>query len=244
MVRALVILAATSVMAAAPAGEDVPRIGGFRPSSHGFHFVNTFSGSPFGSGLGLLPSHYGLCGGMSLAAADHYVAACEVPAIATPPQAGSRWHRYLWKRQAQSMGLLGWRAARFVQWMALPDDTADGTQARTARHFGITRERLERGDPAPLGLVFTRLRDGGLPWHNHQVLAYGLTEREGGVIDIAIYDPNFPHRDDVVIRMTPVGVDAGVAGYACERVVPGRRASKVRGFFPMGYVRREPPRFE
>ena len=66
----------------------------FKPSVHGFHFRNNFSGSPLPSGLGFLnslvstPSQFGLCGGMSAAAADFFIAGREPPGLSH-----HRWNR-------------------------------------------------------------------------------------------------------------------------------------------------------
>src|SRR3954462_5939222 len=75
----------------------IQRAEGFTPRHDGFGFRNIFRGSPLpasvrdadsgplraiklglGSGLGL-PSEFGLCGGMSIAAADYYLAKVPVP---------------------------------------------------------------------------------------------------------------------------------------------------------------------
>lgn len=150
------------------------------------------------------------------------------------------------------MGFLGWRALRFAQWMAMPDHSARGTFRRTMLHWPTTRARLDAGEPAPLGLVYTSFRQGGVLWENHQVLATSWRADALGVIDITVYDPNYPGRDDVRIRLTPVVVHEApgardhdppvpIMGYSGERIVPGLRPKPVRGMFAMGYTPRTPP---
>src|SRR4051812_37428544 len=94
----------------APAPPGAPRsFADFRPSLHGFAFRNDFQGSPLPINLGSAeralkpPSHYGLCGGMSSAAADFYLAGCPIPIHATPPAHGTPLYTYLYTRQSASL---------------------------------------------------------------------------------------------------------------------------------------------
>src|SRR5204863_294830 len=87
-----------------------------------------------GAGLGL-PREYGLCGGMSLAAADFYLANKPVPDFTKPPAQGTPLYEYMYQRQADSMGPLGVMALKFWGWMRLPDHSEKGecTQKLTAQ---------------------------------------------------------------------------------------------------------------
>jgi hypothetical protein len=101
------------------------------------------------------------------------------------------------------------------------------------------RSDLDRGVPCPLGLVRTRSlkpMDLGL---NHQVLAYGydLTVDPGGTgidLEVLVYDPNWPGRDDVAVRVAvrPEIGDSTVSYLDGER--------PVRGFFRTGYRAADP----
>ena len=84
-------------------------------------------------------------------------------------------------------------ALKFVEWMRLPDDGDDSARARTAREIAPIESALARGEPVLLGLVLVSADQTREPWHNHQVLAYRAT-REGPLLELAIYDPNFPKR--------------------------------------------------
>jgi len=88
-------------------------------------------------------------------------------------------------------------------------------------------------------------------WKNHQVLAYAYSEISATTIDVNIYDPNYPQRDDVVIRVerVPVGTTfvpgvpprkKTVLGFRCTQRVSDH-SQNVRGFFAMPYVPVEPP---
>jgi len=257
---------------------------GFAPSKTGFAFRNVFTGSPLpaslrgasssavksvaqglGAGLGL-PHEYGLCGGMSLAAADFYLANKPVPDLSKPPQQGTPLYEYLYKRQADSMGPLGVMALKFWSWMKLPDhsDTGECTQKLTAQELPGIITRLKARQLVPVGLVLTREGNGRL-WENHQILAFGVQENAGGVIDLQIYDPNFPHDDKVVIRITPIDGDASSndgahkadekpapaaansqpksapSEYQCQRISGKGLTKKVRGLFAMPYEPKTPP---
>jgi hypothetical protein len=227
----------------------VPDFSAFRPSVHGFAFVNSFSGSPAPVALGALerrlkvPDRFGLCGGMCFAAADFYIAARslreEVP-DAMPPEGGTPLFDYVYARQAASLGTMFIMASRFLEWMQLPEEGEGGTHARTLQELVAIIDAVGAGEPVMLGLVLVSAggADAGEPWRNHQVLAYGLAEgvKEGGLPVFRIYDPNYPGRDDVVIRW----VEDSKGRW--ERVVPRRSITPVRGFFRMPYGPQEPPR--
>ncbi|MBL9001096.1 MAG: hypothetical protein JNK25_08165 [Phycisphaerae bacterium] len=169
----------------------------FLPSHHGFQFHNSFTGTPIppllrGLGLeGAVPDTFGLCGGMSLAACDLYLTGAVVPADTKPPREGTPLYAYIYRRQTDSLGTMGVMAAKFAQWMLLPDtsETGDSTAGRTAGELPAILARLERGELVPLGLVYAKAdppdsRSAGNTgrdrlWENHQVLAYGLASVHG-----------------------------------------------------------------
>jgi len=237
----------------------------FKPSVHGFAFVNHFEGSPLPISLGGLeqsvgaPDTYGLCGGMSFAAADYFVAGRAMPGRGRAPVRGEALYDYIYKRQTASLGEGMTLAARFGRWMSTPDEGFLGTRAMTAGELDGIVGRLERGEPVVLGLVLDRHAGNtagkgpvGPPWQNHQVLAYAVSQIPSGTIDLWVYDPNYPKEDRVAIRCHPViadvvtagpwgGVQTPVIGAQCERIVPGKRLTLVRGIFAMEYAPATPP---
>lgn len=227
--------AASPTAPPAPPAAKPPSIEGFRPSLHGFAFVNSFSGSPLPIDVGVKPSNlsssFGLCGGMSFAAADYFIAHKAPPPDTRPPAQGTQLYTYIYKRQATSIGPMGAMGMKFVEWMKLPTSGPDSTHARTLQELPGIVAALRRQEPVVLGLVLVSAADSREPWNNHQVLAYGVDESVSGRTDIRIYDPNFPKRDDVVIRITREGEDCSI-----ESIVPNRRTSKVRGLFRMSYI--------
>lgn len=253
--------------AVSPVGTDTaapPRpISEFKPSLHGFKFVNSFSGSPLPIKLGGLeraigvPQRFGLCGGMSFAAADYFLAQQQIPALARPPADGTPLYKYISTRQADSLGEKLAHAPRFAHWMRRADDGFAGTRELTLAELAGIESAIADQKPAHLGLVFSsrgqkRRGSGGATWENHQVLCYAVRRPSPMTTDLCIYDPNYPGSDDAVIRCTiqPVTWDTAaplgnwripIFGATCERIVPRRSREPVRGVFAMNYTPRTPP---
>ena len=229
----------------------------FKPSVHGFKFVNNFSGYPLPFSVPNLPnlssveSAYGLCGGMSCAAYDFLLAGRGISSDTTVPVQGSVFQQYIYRRQVDTFGAFGEYIAKFAQWMVLPDDTILGTQKRTYDEFEEIRAKLDDGNPVVLGLVYVSGSDTFEIWNNHQVLAYGYSEVSDTTINISIYDPNYPGRDNVLIRAerVPVGTTfvpgapprkRTVLGFKCTQKISDSNKN-LRGFFAMPYVPVVPP---
>jgi hypothetical protein len=239
---------------------DARRFTDFRPSQHGFRFTNRFKGSPLPFSLGALekyitvPNTFGLCGGMSFAAADYYLADRTPPGDIEPPEKDSSLYTYLYNRQLDSLGDSLAAVPRFARWMSLPDASPAGTGALTVTGLGPILQRIRQGEPAHLGLVLVSTRQGGKLWENHQVLGYAADPTPGHGLTVRIYDPNFPINDGAALHVTwkPSGpVVLGMLGTRPLRMpwpgaevvrrAPGRRDTPVRGFFLMDYARRVPP---
>jgi hypothetical protein len=228
-----------------------PSFHDFLPSRDGFAFVNAFSGSPLPTPLGPaerrlgLPSRFGLCGGMSTAAADFFLAHRPIPTSAAQPTRGTPLYDYLYTRQAASLGVLGAGGARFLEWMTLPDDGPDGTLARSLRNLPDILQNLDGGRPVILGLVLVS-RDAPRgarrePWENHQVLAYRATRLPLGVVELRVYDPNFPGRDDAIVRILQTPAEEGAGRVSISRLVPGVPPLRIRGLFELPYIPAIPP---
>ena len=226
----------------------------FRPSEHGFRFVNRFPGYYLPFSVAGLPkvfeAHgaYGLCGGMTAAAYDFVLADRPIPEQESVPRRGTPLHRYLLHRQHDSFGWLGSQIVRFVRWAGLPDAGPSGTWRRTFEAWEALRVRLDAGSLQPLGLVHISLRESLHIWENHQVLAHGYTLHEDGALDIHVYDPNRPLRDDVYLRCKPVSITSEqepdvtqVEGFRTTLRMGDQDQRPVRGFFSIPYVPVEPP---
>lgn len=249
LAAAAVLAAMASLAIGAPAtpaatASPSPASTGFLPSRHGFAFVNSFSGSVLPKYFGVLggliqQSSYGLCGGMSFAAADYYLAGREPPRDSKAPADGTPLFNYIYSRQSASFGTLGAMGLKFVEWMQLPDDGPDSAHSRTLAELPSIIRTLSRGQPVILGLVLTSTADKGKAWDNHQVLAFSSSQPSPGRTEIRIYDSNFPQRDDVVISIA-AGLDGGGTSIAMR--IPGRRDMPIRGLFRMAYSPVEPPK--
>jgi len=226
----------------------------FLPSTHGFHFNNSFSGYPLPftvAGLPNIPpvsSNYGLCGGMSAAAADFFLTGRTIPATPSAPAQGTPLHQYIYRRQIDTFGG-GPYVKKFADWMILPDGTPLGTRRRTADEFAQLRAILDSHGLAVLGLVYVSLPH--VIWENHQVLARGYQQISSDTFSISIYDPNFHGNNSIIItaQLVTVGVNpptgfppriSTIMGLQCTEQTPTGPMT-VRGFFVMPYQVITPP---
>ncbi len=229
----------------------------FSPSAHGFAFVNAFDGNPLGrTGLpaldrlatGAVNGRFGLCGGMSFAAADLFLARRARPEATITPREGSAWFAYLRRRQVDSLGPGLGIVQQFARAMTAPDRGPAGLQVSTCIAMQDIARDLNAGRPVVLGLVFSGGTHGGKLWENHQVLALAARP-EPGALTIRIYDPNYPNRDDVAVnaRLVISGWMPGVlsiaptpmVGVQCARTLR-QRVHPLRGFFAIPYTPVQP----
>ena len=202
---------------------------GFRPSTDGFSFSNTWHDTV----LGVVASR-GRCGGMVFAALDAFAAGLPLPDSArerTLPAHDSAIARWIWRRQVESVLMPpGANALAFARYTYLPTTHALGIGPATRKELMPLFDLLRSGRPAPLGLVSAL----GLPHiaRNHQVLAYAAEFGESAAL-VRVYDPNHPLRDDVTIEV-PLAITPDVA----ERI--GGRVKPWRGFFVEDYAPKEP----
>ena len=187
----------------------------FLPSRHGFAFTNAWPSQPavvvathFGQ-INVGNAAAGLCGGMVFVALDYWHAAIVPPT--TRPVPGDALHRRIVRRLIESWNLPT-GIAQYYQCMNLPDGDIgldvlgrqivieEGLTRRTVQvQWPQIRANLDRGVPAPLGVVTvasSRPADLAL---NHQVLAYAY-DRAGTEVTVRVYDPNRGQRNDIWIR--------------------------------------------
>jgi hypothetical protein len=177
----------------------------FQPAQHGWKFVNSFKNL-----IGVFDiTTGGLCGGMVYSALDYFYARAPIPRQTFMPAEGTPLQSYIYGRQVNSLerNLDRWaelgfnpggaRNREFFTW---------GLQVGSGR-LGQLMERIDRGDPVPLGLWecggdcrCTRAgKTANCPGY-HQILAIGyeLGRYRGDVgqhiedLSIFVYDPNYP----------------------------------------------------
>lgn len=182
-------------------------VAGFRPSTHGFHFANTWPPGPTirlgpldPRFIGIGDASAGLCGGMVYTVADLFAASIPVPADRVPFANGSPAFAAIVRRQVESLALLS-VPARFWMRMAIGDSFGRDLARSTLEHeWPIAKAGLEAGHLVPVGLVRVSSMDPRNLTRNHQVLAWGYRE-DGREVSLRIYDPNWPDRDDVVVTI-------------------------------------------
>lgn len=213
----------------------------FLPSRNGFSFANNFPGAPLPTFLSAASSNdaksaFGLCGGMTSAAADYFLAAAAPPPESALPERGSTLYEYLFLRQAQSFGPGLATALRFAEWTGKSD--AELTSLSQPEIEKLARALRER-PVVPIGLIIAR--PGGPPGarnisDNHQVLAYAI-EKDDYVSTVRIYDPNFPKDDAVVLVLGSTSHNQPL-GF---RNRPSRRSTPIRAIFVLPYEPATPP---
>ena len=256
-VLAFLGLAGCRAAPSAPASDPARRE--FVPSRDGWSFRNSFAGDPlpealrqsgiaplldrFGGRAGLaVPDKFGLCGGMSAAAADFWLQDRPLPYRASPPAEGDALYNYLRQRNADSMGAAGVMAMKFIEWMNLPE-TASGSGERSTGGLSVAEvqsvvERVRQDGYATVGLVYVDSRTGK-PWENHQVLACRVLAADDRGAEIQVYEPNYPGNDDVKLVAAFVEGAAGKEARITQWI--GDRKRHVRGLFAMPYQPVIPP---
>lgn len=223
----------------------------YLPSLHGFAYTNAWPSqpavvlaTPFGK-IKVGDAGAGLCGGMVFATLDYWHAAA-VPSAIRPAQ-GEPLFRYLVRRLVDSWHLpVG--AAQYYRWMNLPDGdrgfsalgrhvvTERGLAWRTIRvQWPQVGADLDKGLPAPLGVVTTASANPRDLGFNHQVLAYGY-EKVDSRVTVRVYDPNRGQRDDVTIEF-----DTSRPRRPTRFLHNLGLAQPVRGFFRTAYAPVVPP---
>ena len=127
------------------------------------------------------------------------------------------------------------------------------TWKQTYDEFQRIKARLDDQNLVVLALIYVKAADiAGLVqqiWNNHQVLAYGYTGTDTS-IDVHVYDPNFPSRDDVVIHAERVQLGSTsspnlgskpIFGFKCLQKLGSQNVKDVRGFFAMPFFAVAPP---
>ena len=225
-----------------------PVAGHFQPSRDAFAFANSWPPGPAMSirtpvgTIGVGNAARGLCGGMVFAALDYWLARVTPPA--SMPAPGSPLYQFIVRRLMDSWHMPA-GVARYYLWMNLPDGgfrvaprgrapaLRGGLSQRTVeRQWPQVRARLDRGQPAPLGLVTVASANPAQLSHNHQVLAYGY-ELAGSAVSLRVYDPNSGPDDGVSVRFAV----SGPATFAHNIDI----GWPVRGFFLTGYAAVLPP---
>jgi hypothetical protein len=218
---------------------------------HGLAFPNRFPPGPTLTlgpfdprVLGFGDAAAGLCGGMALTARDLWAAGIGAPDDPRPPATGSPRFRALVRRQVESLDWLR-VPLRYLDLQACRPDPP-GRLARVLRREpprvdAVLREwprirvGLASGVPVVVGLIRV---SGTSPWRltgNHQVLAWAWSEAADR-IDVHVYDPNHPGRDDVVLR---VAIDPGPGPWRDRIRLEQSTGEPLLGFFRQPYP---PPR--
>lgn len=164
----LLLTVFSSLVARAQSQPTTQRSGDpFTPSRHGFAFTNRFTGSSLPPELrdaesgfmlwartmaekhGNLPDEFGLCGGMSLLAADYYLARQTIPDSAAAPEQGTPLYDTIYQRQRDSLGAGAAYVLKFAHWMTVPDTSPRGAVVPEASVDPAARAGRDEGSAEP-----------------------------------------------------------------------------------------------
>jgi hypothetical protein len=217
------------------------RVPGFRPSTSGFRFSNSFPNMPYftiNAGAVNVPigdASNGMCGGMVYAVRDYFEAGyLAPPPNATPPASGPLFD-YLSRRLFDSFSLPA-GPGKYLHLMnpALPDHETDFSRLGLAPHgrawvmiveeWPRIKADLDQGRLSPLALIRIKDVNAFNMGKNHQVMAYGYS-LNGNDLVIDVYDPNYPGNDYITISLnigdpqhtTPVSYSTGEEMYCFFR---------------------------
>ncbi len=178
---------------------------------------------PIVNGIDLGNIVYGLCGGMSCAAIDHFLAGKPVIAEDRVENLSMGFILHLWNRQLDSLS--GLVVLDVLRWMLRTDAEA----ARRTCQYELTKlkRRLLKGEPVVLALI--RVGGFGNLTLNHQVLATGYEDAEfGRLTKIYLYEPNYPGRS---VHLT-------VDRTQKKPILSQSTGEPLRGFFIIAYKKK------
>jgi hypothetical protein len=180
---------------------------GFLPSVQGFHFANAWPSGPtirFGPfdprWIGIGNAADGLCGGMVYTAGDLFVAGIAMDLDREPFANGSPRFRAIVRRQIESLAFM---TVPFRYWLrSALGGSLGGDRARSTfdHEWPKAKALIDSGKIAMIGLIRVASANPMQLTRNHQVLAFGYAE-DGRGVTLRLYDPNWPDRDDVSIRI-------------------------------------------
>ena len=228
------------------------RVPGFLPSTHGFHFPNSFPNTPdlqvnvLGASVAIGNAANGLCGGMGYAVRDLFQAAMVPPPMTAGPSWGPLFD-FIVRRLFDSFEL----PVGPIKYMALMSPTLSDHET-LASEIGIAphgrawimireewpkiRAELDAGRLSPMALVLVKSSNPGDLGGNHQVLAYGY-ELDADDLRILVYDPNCPNGDNVAIELNI----AHPQGTTFARLLTCPEPRQVHCFFRPAYTFVRPP---
>lgn len=183
----------------------------------------------------------GLCGGMTYASLDYWLARTPLPrgshANDQPTRTmpvGGILRDLIWGRLVHSL-VQGQALSRTLEWSLLlnqvpaPFGGAGALFSRTLSEWTKVKSSIDAGMPCPIGLVYT----GRDVWDQHQILVYGYEDFGNGFGSMYVYDCNSPHQFGDTNHST---VTLDLRGPSLTAVTPSDKTSgTLAGFFCTSY---------
>jgi hypothetical protein len=232
---------------------------GFKPSTHGFHFSNSDwkrlniklpvveidIPKPIGRKIDISNTSQGMCGGMTYAVIDYFMAKQKIPTTTDPPsKENDPLFQYL-KHRLESSWDITRSGINYVKLMdpAYPDGDEGVVQAVGAmagRSFVVAVEEwpkikadIDANKLCPLGLVQVRSLNPIDVGKNHQVIAYAY-ELSANNVTLHLYDPNEPLDDTVQLKFN---ISSWAGRIDIHRFVKGKAApTAINSLFRTNYA--------
>lgn len=140
--------------------------------------------------LKLGKSERGLCGGMVFSALDYYYSNKRIPNInSLNINDKDELFRYIVKRLFDSFQF---KAVLIYYYLQLPSVKESTLNKHTSKQLGNILIKLKKGIPVPVTLILVKTYNPDRLGENHQVLLTHLYTLREDLIEIKVYDPNYP----------------------------------------------------
>jgi len=169
------------------------RVKEFQPSKHAFKFKNSFKFSNLVPDLGLDldskvgDSAYGLCGGIVHCAHEMFLHKEPIPNMTREPGLSDPIYYYITEGLLDTFGSRLSNMRKMITYHKMKDGK-DRLPKISLGQLGFLKLMIKQNRLAQMMIVYHTQGEDKV-WNNHQVLAYGIEEKNGKG-KIHVYDPN------------------------------------------------------
>lgn len=138
----------------------------------------------------------GLCGGMVFSALDYYYSNKRIPNInQLNINDKDEIFRYIVRRLFDSFQI---QAVLTYYILQLPITEAEYLNKHTSKQLDKILVKLKKGNPVPTTLILIKSYNPDRLGENHQVLLTHLHTLRDNLIEIKVYDPNYPKTERIL----------------------------------------------
>lgn len=138
----------------------------------------------------------GLCGGMVFSALDYYYSNKSIPEIKSLNiNDKDQIFRYIVKRLFDSFGI---KAVLTYYYLQLPIVKENTLNKHTSKQLDKILSKLKKEIPVPVTLILVKTYNPDRLGENHQVLLTQIHTLREELIEIKVYDPNYPKTERIL----------------------------------------------